>query len=111
MYFFILLPIVIMAGFLSDNDKYFLAGLTHEGHEVDVTMISDSENNYTCLLECARLLSGGEKDNNFNSDVAEPGSVKLGVKQASVNFQESELSGSTWVTSSRASYEQLVDVS
>ena len=45
MYFFILFPIVIMAGFLSDNNKYSLAGLTQEGHEVDVTMISDSENN------------------------------------------------------------------
>ena len=34
----------------------FLSGLKQEGHEVDVTVISDSDNNYKDLIESAKAL-------------------------------------------------------
>ena len=106
-----------MAGSLSSENKYFLPDLTQEGHKVDVTAISESEDNYTGLLECARYLSGCNKDENSDSNAVEPCSValsvepnvKLGVKQASLNFQENHLSGSNLVTTSRAGHEQNFD--
>ena len=47
-----------MTGF-KDND-FSLSGLTKQGHELDVTVISssDEDNNYGSLLECARQLGG-----------------------------------------------------
>ena len=58
MYFFCFVIIVIMAGF-EDND-FSLYGLMQEGHELDVTIISSSneDDNYGGLLECARQLGG-----------------------------------------------------
>ena len=43
---------VIMAGFEVDN--FSLSGLTQEGHELDVTVISSSsdDDNYDGLLDC-----------------------------------------------------------
>ena len=45
--------IVIMAGF--EDDNFSLFGLTQEGHELDVTVISSSsdDENYDGLLDCA----------------------------------------------------------
>ena len=49
MYFKLLLLLVyviVMSNFLEDKDDFSLCGLTQEGHEVDVTVISDSDDNY-----------------------------------------------------------------
>ena len=47
--------IVIMAGFGFDDDDFSLSGLTQEGHDFDVTVISSSsdDENYDGLLDCA----------------------------------------------------------
>ena len=52
MYFFCFI-IVIMTGF--KDDDFSLSGLTQQGHELDVTVISssDEDDNYGGLLECA----------------------------------------------------------
>ena len=49
-----------MAVYFEDNDDFSLSGLTQQGHEVDVTVISsyDKDDNYGGLLECARQLGG-----------------------------------------------------
>ena len=54
MFFFCFVIIVIMSGFDDDND-FSLSGLTQHGHELDVTVISssDEEDNYGGSLECA----------------------------------------------------------
>ena len=59
MYFFCFVIIVIMAGF-EDNDNFSLSGLTQPGHQLDITVISssDEDDNYGGLLECARQLGG-----------------------------------------------------
>ena len=51
--FFFCFVIVIMAGF--EDDDFSLSGLTQQGHELDVTVISssDEDDNYGGLLECA----------------------------------------------------------
>ena len=47
-----------MAGF--DDNDFSLSGLTQEGHELDVTVISSSsdDDNYGGLLDCAQKLGG-----------------------------------------------------
>ena len=47
-----------MAGFNSDN--FSLSGLMQQGHKLDVTVISssDEDDNYGGLLECAGQLGG-----------------------------------------------------
>ena len=53
-YIFCFVIIVIMAGF--DDDDFSLSGLTQQGHELDVTVISsssDEDDNYGGLLDCA----------------------------------------------------------
>ena len=47
MYFCLLCALFIMAGF--DDDDISLPGLTEESNEVDVTVISDSDDNYEGL--------------------------------------------------------------
>ena len=62
MYFCVFFALFVMAGF--DDDDYSLSGLTQEGHEVDVTVIFDSEesvDNFAGLLECAKVLETGKK--------------------------------------------------
>ena len=64
MYFCVLFALFIMAGFFDDDECLSLSGLTQEGHEVDVTVISDSEeslDNFAGLLECAKALETGKK--------------------------------------------------
>ena len=48
-----------MAGF-EDDDDFSLSGLTQQGHELDVIVISssDEDDNYGGLLECAKQLGG-----------------------------------------------------
>ena len=43
-----------MAGFGFDDDNFSLSGLTQEGHNFDVTVISSSsdDENYDGLLDC-----------------------------------------------------------
>ena len=53
--------IFIVAGF--DDEHFSLSGLTQQGYELDVTVISlssDDDDNYGGLLECAQKLGGGE---------------------------------------------------
>ena len=52
MYLFCFVIIVIMVGF--DDDDFSLSGLMQQGHELDVTVISfsDEDDNYGGLLEC-----------------------------------------------------------
>ena len=53
-----------MAGFGFDDDDFSLSGLTQEGHEFNVTVISSSsdDENYDGLLECACKLAGETSD-------------------------------------------------
>ena len=65
MYFCVFFALfVIMARFFGDDGDFSLSGLIQEGHEVDVTVISDSEesvDNFAGLLECAKALETGKK--------------------------------------------------
>ena len=67
-----------MAGF-DDDDDFSLSGLTQEGHEFDVTVISSSsdDENYDGLLDCARKLAGEISD---KSSTSMEGDVKPGVE-------------------------------
>ena len=56
MYFCLLCALFIMAGLGFDDNDFSLSGLMQEGYEVDVTVISDSDDNYKGLLECAKAL-------------------------------------------------------
>ena len=79
MFCFIILFVLIMAGF--DDDDFSLSGLTQEGHDfVKVIESSSSDHeNYHGLLECARQLAG-EID---KSSVE--GGMQAGVVQAVVD--------------------------
>ena len=55
---------IVIASFLEDEDDYSLSGLTQEGHEVDVTVISDSDDNYDGLLACVKGLGDWQKGEN-----------------------------------------------
>ena len=64
--FLLLVCVIVMANFFDDEDDFSLSGLTQEGHEIDVTVISDSDDNYEGLLACAKALETEEKEK-FNS--------------------------------------------
>ena len=111
-----------MAGSFDDDD-FSLSGLTQEGHEVDVTVISDSEesdDNLAGLFECAKALETGKKSNETSKReesmaVTEPspeGNVPEGRPEGSV--QENASSGlnvSNRMASSMAGQEKNFDVS
>ena len=64
MYFCVLcvIALFVMTGSFDDDD-FSLSGLTQEGHEVDVTVISDSEesdDNLAGLFECVKALETGK---------------------------------------------------
>ena len=72
MYF--LCVVLVMVSFYDDD--YSLAGLTQEGHEVEIQDISsddeplDPESNFRLLLEGARALSSSESQiSNFNDKI------------------------------------------
>ena len=68
--------IVIMVGF--DDDDFSLSGLNQQGHELDVTVISSSDDdNYGGLLECVQKLGEGEISDKTSSM---EGGVQAGVK-------------------------------
>ena len=68
--------IVIMAGF--DDDDFSLSGLNQQGHELDVTVISSSDDdNYGGLLEYAQQLGEGEISDKTSSM---EGGIQAGVE-------------------------------
>ena len=81
-----------------------LSGLTQEGHELNVTVISsssDDDHNYDGLLDCARKLAG-EISNKTSTSLeggiepggVEPGGVKPGVEPGPSNFPISKTADS-----------------
>ena len=119
MYFFTFIIFVTMAGFDFSDNEYSLAGLTQESWEVDVTLISDSDDgvdNYAGLLKCVKLIGKGENTDNSNiSDHyvkpnAEP-DVKHTVKVSSIKSQENEVEAPKLLAASMASQGEFFDVS
>ena len=107
--------IVIMAGFGFDDDDFSLSGLTQEGHNFDVTVISSSsdDDNYDGLLDCARKLVGEISD---KTSTSMEGGVQPGVKPGTSNFPISKtvdmaLILSNNMASSSSHLEQLIHVS
>ena len=108
-----------MAGF-EDND-FSLSGLTQEGHELNVTVISSSsdDDNYDGLLDCTQKLAGEISDKTPTSlqGGIEPGGVKPGgVEPGPSNFPisktaDSGLFLSNDMASSSSHSEQSIDVS
>ena len=107
-----------MAGF-EDND-FSLSGLTQEGHELNVTVISSSSDvdNYDGLLDCARKLAGEISDKTSTSleGGVKPGVEPGGVEPGSLNFPisktaDSGLFLSNDMVSSSSHSEQSIDVS
>ena len=96
MYLFCFVIIVIMAGF-KDND-FSLLGLTQQGHELDVTVISssDEDDNYGGLLECAQQLGSEISEKTMTSvqggrqPLVEPG-VQPFVEPNASNFLISKI--------------------
>ena len=92
MYFCVFFALFVMAGSFDDND-FSLSGLMQEGHEVDVTVISDSEDsddNYAGLLECAKALETGKKHvETLNSE----DSMVVTKQDAEVNVAEVHAEG------------------
>ena len=75
-----------MAGF--EDDDFSLSGLTQEGHELDVTVISSSsdDENYDGLFDCARKLAGEISDKTSAVEGGMQPGVKPGVKPGPSNF-------------------------
>ena len=94
-----------MAGFGSDEDDFSLSGLTQEGHEFNVTVISSSssdDENYDGLLECARKLAGETSDKSSMEGSmqggVEPG-VKPGVKPGAPKIPISKMADTALILS------------
>ena len=113
-----LFALLIMAGSF-DDDNFSLSGLTQEGHEVDVTVISDSEesdDNLAGLFECAKALETGKKSNETSNreesmPVTEP-SPEGNVPEGSVKeMAPSGLNVSNSMASSMAGQEKNFHVS
>ena len=83
-----------MAGF--EDDNFSLSGLMQQGLELDVTVISssDEDDNYGGLFQCARKLGGelSEKTSSLEGGVqpgVEPGvepGIEPGVKPNALSF-------------------------
>ena len=74
--------LIIMAGFGFDDDDFLLSGLTQEGHEFNVTVISSSssdDENYDGLFECACKLAGETSDKS-SMEGGVQGGVEPGVE-------------------------------
>ena len=108
-----------MAGFDFSDNEYSLAGLTQESWNVNVTVISDSDDgvdNYASLLECVKLLGKGENmdSSNISDHHVKPNvepDDKHTVKLSSIKSQENEVEAPKLVTSSMAGQAKLFDVS
>ena len=88
-----------MAGF--EDNNFSLSGLTQEGHELDVTVISSSssDDNYGGLLDCALKLTGeiSEKTSSVEGGM-QPG-VKPGVEPNALNLPISKTVNTVSITS------------
>ena len=85
-----------MAGF--DNDDFSLSGLTQQGHELDVAVISsssDDDDNYGGFLECAQKLGGGEISDKISSL---EGGMQPGVKPNASSFLISKIINTVPIT-------------
>ena len=121
-YFCVFFALFVMAGSFDDDD-FSLSGLTQEGHEVDVTVISDTEesdDNLAGLFECAKVLETGKKSNETSNgeesmSVTEPspeGNVPEGWPEGSVQeIVSSGLNVSNSMASSMAGQEKNFHVS
>ena len=106
-----------MAGF--GFDDFSLSGLTQEGHEFDVTMISSSSDgeNYNGLLDCAQKLAGEISDKSSTSvEGGIQAGVEPGVKPGASNFPISKTADtppiiSNDMASSSSHSEQSIHVS
>ena len=107
-----------MAGSFDDDD-FSLSGLTQDGHEVDVTVISDSEesdDNLAGLFECAKALETGENCDETSkreeSMLISEQSPEVNVPEGSVKeIASSGLNVSNSMASSMAGQEKNFDVS
>ena len=110
--------LIIMAGFGFDDNDFSLSGLTQEGHEFNVTVISSSssvDENYDGLLECACKLAGETLDkSSIEGGVqagvepgVEPGTSKIPISKTA----DTALIFSNNMASSLSHSEQLNDVS
>ena len=106
-----------MAGF--DDDAFSLSGLRQEGHEVDVTVISDSDDNYEGLLECAKALqtdnishktSKSDDSVVWNKSAKEPG-AEVRAKGVLLELPSSGLNVSNNMASSVSDEEKSIGVS
>ena len=104
-----------MAGF--DDNNFSLSGLTQEGNEFYVTVISSSsdDDNYDGLLDCAWKLAGEVSDKSSLEGGVQPG-VEAGVKPGVSNFPISKTANtvsiiSNSIASSSSHSEQLIHVS
>ena len=106
--------IIIMASFGFGDDNFSLSGLTQEGHEFNVTVISSSssdDENYDGLLECARKLAGETSDKS-SMKVGVQGGVKPGASKIPISkMADTALILSNNMASSLSHSEQSNDVS
>ena len=98
-YFYCFVKIFIIAGF--EDDDFSLSGLTQQGHKLDVTVISssDEDDNYGGLLECARKLGGelSEKTSSLEGGV-QPG-IEPGVEPNASSLPISKITNTVPITS------------
>ena len=93
--------LIIMAGFGFDDDDFSLSGLTQEGHEFNVTVISSSssdDENYDGLLECARKLAGETSDKS-SMEGGMQGGVELGVEPGASKILISKMADTALILS------------
>ena len=101
------------------NISLSLSGLMKEGQEVDVTVISDSEesvDNFAGLLECAKALGTGKKcgETLKSEDVAEHANVnqaEVCAEGAGLELSSGGLNVSNSMASSMADQEKNIHVS
>ena len=108
-----------MAGYFGDDDDFSLSGLTQEGHKVDVTVISDSEesvDNFVGLLECVKVLETGKKhvETLKSEDMTKHAKVNVAevhAKGALLELPSSGVKVSNNMASSVSDHEKNFDVS
>ena len=90
-----------MAGFGFDDDDFSLSGLTQQGHDFDVTVISSSsdDDNYGGLLDCARKLGGEISDKTSSLEGGMQPGVEPGVEPNASNFPISKTVNTVSITS------------
>ena len=82
-----------MAGF--DNNDFSLSGVTQQGHELNVTVISsDEDDNYGGLLECAQKLGGELSDKTSSLE----GGMQPGVEPNVLSFLISKILNTVPIT-------------